>query len=117
MDAGEFLNTSERSRWARRRPRTTSARLESEPQFCKYHPRRVDAGSSEAFEVVLACRCDLGRRGPNATEFRANVQAGRSLAPVGTDGRHGQDYHLSIESGLEFPQHLARRVHDLFDPQ
>ena len=39
----------------------------------KYRLKRVCAGAREAVEVLLAGRCDFGRRVPDATELRAHV--------------------------------------------
>jgi hypothetical protein len=61
----------------------------------------VLAKHSKSFSLVDAISVGVDRmqrnfepRGPDATEFRADAQAGCTLAASGTDRRHGKDDHL-----------------------
>jgi hypothetical protein len=78
------------------------------------------AGARETFEVLLVGRCDLGgvdRMQHNFEPTRKQADLWRQSELTGVTAKM-IIYQEFIESELEAPRHLARRLHDLcFDPQ
>jgi hypothetical protein len=84
-------------------------------------PWCVHARARQTLEVVLPDRLHLGRRRPNAAEFRTDAEAGGSVwqrSELTDVTAKVVIYEAFVEGKLEAPKHLARTVHDLyFDPK